>query len=152
MFEELSDFVRVTLRGDDVQGFDTQWDEVLSSVGETPKDDTLESMYRKLRDSEQLKTTFALYNRDTLQKNEPTSYTRLKNMVKRYLDEVKKDRNFDERNDRTANAATMRRKSEDRSRSKDRKSQCCRQWLAKWKCSKGWSCSFRHDTSKNGKR
>ena len=53
---------------------------------EAPKDDTLESMHNtKLNDSEQLKTTFALYNHDTVQLNESTWYTRLKNMVKRYL-------------------------------------------------------------------
>ena len=53
---------------------------------EAPKDDTLESMYNtKLNDSEQLKTTFALYNHDTVQLNESTSYTRLKNMFKMIL-------------------------------------------------------------------
>ena len=36
---------------------------------------------------EQLKTTFALYNQDTVHKNELESYTRMKNMVKKYLDQ-----------------------------------------------------------------
>ena len=41
-----------------------------------PKDEILESVYkRKLSDSEHLKTKFALCNQDTVQKNEPTSYT-----------------------------------------------------------------------------
>ena len=67
----------VTLRRDDGQGSDTKWDEVFSSVRETHRDDLLESMYKqKLRESEQLKTTFALYNWDTVQKNEPTNKTR----------------------------------------------------------------------------
>ena len=35
----------------------------------------------KLRESEQPKTTFTLCNQDTVQKNEPASYTRLKNMT-----------------------------------------------------------------------
>ena len=34
----------VTLRGDDVQGFDTKWDEVLLNMADTPEDDTLESV------------------------------------------------------------------------------------------------------------
>ena len=34
----------VTLGGDDVQGFDTKLDEVHLSMGDTPKDDMLESM------------------------------------------------------------------------------------------------------------
>ena len=51
-------------------------------MGEVPKDDTLESMYKtKFNDSEQLETTFALCNQDTVQQNESTRYTRLKNMV-----------------------------------------------------------------------
>ena len=48
-------------------------------------------------------TIFAQYNHDTVQqKNEPTSYTRLKNMAKWCLDQVTKDRHSDARNDRTA--------------------------------------------------
>ena len=57
---EVSDFVSFILRGEDVQGFDTKRDGVLLSMTETSKDDILENMYRqKLRNSEQLKTTFA---------------------------------------------------------------------------------------------
>ena len=43
------DFVSVTsrARGDDVQGFDTKWDEVLLKVGDTLEYDILESMYRQ---------------------------------------------------------------------------------------------------------
>ena len=81
--------MRITLSGDDVQGSDTKWDEVLLSMREAPKDGILESMYKtKLRDSEQLRSTPALYKHETVQKSEPTRYTRLKNMVKRYLDQV----------------------------------------------------------------
>ena len=61
---------------------------------------------RKLRDSEKLKTTFDLYHQDTVQKNEPTCYTRLKNMA----NQVPKDRIFDARNDSTASGARIRRK------------------------------------------
>ena len=113
----------MSVRGDDAQGFETKWDEVLLPMNETPKDDILDSMYRhKLREAEQLKTTVAFfYNQDRVQKNEPTSYTRLKKMVKRYLAQVTKDRNFDNRNDWAADVATIRRKSEDRSKSEDRK-------------------------------
>ena len=54
---------------------------------EAPKDYILDSMYRqKLRDSEQLKTTFAVYNQDTVQKKEPPSYTPGRKMINRYLD------------------------------------------------------------------
>ena len=33
---DFSDLMNVTLRGDDVQGFDTKWNEVLESMKETP--------------------------------------------------------------------------------------------------------------------
>ena len=111
---DFCDLMSVTLREDDVPGFDIKWDEILLTVWDTPKDDILERMYRqKIRDSEKLKTTFAQYNRDTVQKKESPSNTRLKYMFKTYLQETK-DRNFDVRNDSAANAATIWRKSEDR--------------------------------------
>ena len=96
----------------------------LSSMGEAPKDDVLESVYTtKMRDSEQLKTTSALYHQNTVQNNESPSCTRLNDTVKRYLDQETKDRNFDARNDRAANAAIIRRKSEDRNKSDYQQSQ-----------------------------
>ena len=62
---ELSDLVNITLKGDNVQGFDAKWDEVLLSMRDAPKDDMLESMCKTtLRDSEQLRTTCALCNQD----------------------------------------------------------------------------------------
>ena len=46
----------------------------------------LESIYKtKLRDSEQLKTTFAPYNQDTVHKNELRSYARLEESGKKVL-------------------------------------------------------------------
>ena len=93
--------MNVTLRGDDVQGIDTQWNEVLSIYEGSAWKNILESVYKtRLRDLEQLKTIFALYNQDTVQKKWPASYTRLKNMVKKYLDQKTKDRNIDARSDR----------------------------------------------------
>ena len=67
-----------------------------------------------LRDSEQLKTTFALYNKDTVQKDEPATFTRLKNMVKKFIDLKTKDRNFDASNDSPASGDPIRRKGDDR--------------------------------------
>ena len=50
-FLELSDPVSVTLRENDVQGFDTKWNEVLFSMREALKDDILESVYKtRVRD------------------------------------------------------------------------------------------------------
>ena len=56
---DFTDLMNVTLRGHDVQGPDTKWNEVLLSVKEMHGENMLESMYKaRLRDSEQLKTTF----------------------------------------------------------------------------------------------
>ena len=64
---ELSDLVNITLKGDNVQGFDAKWDEVLLSMRDAPNDNMLESMCKTtLRDSEQLKTTFALCNHNSV--------------------------------------------------------------------------------------
>ena len=38
---EFSDLMSITLRGHDIQQFDTKWDKVLSCMREAPKDDIL---------------------------------------------------------------------------------------------------------------
>ena len=40
-----TDSVNVTLRGDDMQGFDTKWDKVFLSIEEAPQVHIPESMY-----------------------------------------------------------------------------------------------------------
>ena len=51
------DLFSVTLHGDDIQEFDTRWDEVLLSMSKIPSDDFLESLYKmRIRESAQLKT------------------------------------------------------------------------------------------------
>ena len=53
----------VTLRDDNVQEFDTRWDEVLLSMSKNPSDDVLESLYKlRIRESAQLKTVLELYD------------------------------------------------------------------------------------------
>ena len=46
---DFSDLMGVALRGDDVQGFDTRWDDVLTSLKEMPQDHTVKSLLRKRR-------------------------------------------------------------------------------------------------------
>ena len=112
---------------------------------DAPKDDILENMFKtKPTYSEQLKTITALYNQDAAQENEPTRYTRLKNMVKRYLNQVTKDRNINASN-------AIRRKADDRRDSEEGKPGDCRQRLANGMCSTGGSCSFKHDIGKKDK-
>ena len=54
---------------DDVQGFVSKWDDVLLSMKETQNENFLESIYHtRVRESVQLKTTFASGNHDTVHK------------------------------------------------------------------------------------
>ena len=56
---------RITLHDDDVQEFDTGWDEVLFSVRQVPSDDILGSLFMiRIRRSDQLKTGLALYEQE----------------------------------------------------------------------------------------
>ena len=62
--------------GNNVQGFDGKWDEAVLSLKKFPKDVILENMNKmRLRDSERLKSTFALYTQDTVEKGEEPSCT-----------------------------------------------------------------------------
>ena len=60
-----ADLFSITLRSDDVQDFDTRWDEILLSMTKIPSDDILESLYKlRIRESDQLKTVLELYDMD----------------------------------------------------------------------------------------
>ena len=58
---DFNDLLRVQqLKNDNVQGFDTKWDEALLSMTKVP-----DEKQKQLRSSEQLKTLAALYMQDT---------------------------------------------------------------------------------------
>ena len=60
---DYADLFSVTLRNDDVQEFDTRWDEILLSVTKIPPDDVLEILYKlRTRESDQIKTVLELYD------------------------------------------------------------------------------------------
>ena len=53
----------IGLRNDDVQDFDSRWDEILLSMIKIPPDDVLESLYKlRIRESDQLKNVLELYD------------------------------------------------------------------------------------------
>ena len=68
--EQRAHVINITLRGDDVQGFDTRWKEVLLFLKERDSEGRCTEKYvqNELRDSEPLKTTYALYNHDSITK------------------------------------------------------------------------------------
>ena len=64
-----ADLFSVTLRDDNIQEFDTRWDEVLLSTSRIPSDDVLESLCKlRIRESTQLKTVLELYDMNIHQK------------------------------------------------------------------------------------
>ena len=120
---------------------------------EAPRDDTLEGMYKtKLGNSEHLKTTLAPYNEHTAQKNEPTSCTRLKNTANKHLDQVTKDRNpMPETTElRVELPADRKQMAEVKAKTVNR-DYVDNGWQ-KRKCTKGKSCSFKHDITKKGQK
>ena len=61
--------ISIPLRNDNVQHFDTKWNEVLLSMIKIPSDDVLESLYKlRIRESDQLKTVLELYDMEIHQK------------------------------------------------------------------------------------
>ena len=76
----------VTSRADDVQCFDTRWDEVLLSTHGVPSDSILEGLYKmRIHESDQLNTVMALYEQDIAQKNMLPSCRSLKTIQKENL-------------------------------------------------------------------
>ena len=78
----------VTLRNDDVQDFDTRWDDILLSMTKIPSDEILESLYKlRIRESDQLKTVSGLYDMEIHQKISKPDYQILKTMVNKSIDQ-----------------------------------------------------------------
>ena len=147
---DYADLFIITLRNDDVQEFDTRWDELQLSMSKIPSDDVLESVCKlRIRESFQRKTVLELYDMEIHQKVSMPKYRRLKTMVKRNKDQKLRLRNFDARNERIEIGAvfTNRRGL----RGVESGPGECHQWKAQGQCSRGDSCSFRHDENKRAK-
>ena len=97
--ENHADLFTVVLRNDDIQEFDSKWDEILLSMTKIPSDDILESLCKlRIRESEKLKTVLELYNMEIHQKKAGPDYHRLKTMVKRRIEQEIRNKNFGNRN------------------------------------------------------
>ena len=106
---DYADLFSVTLHEDNVEEFDTRWDEVLLSMLKIPSDDILESLY-KLRtlESAQLNTALELYDMEIHQKISMRNYQKLKTMVKRSIDQKLRLRNFDARHRKIETGAVVK--------------------------------------------
>ena len=135
----------VTLHDDNVQEFDTRWDEVLLTVSQIPSDDVLESLYKiRIRESTQLKTVFESYDMEIQPKISMPNYQKLKTMLKRCLDHKLRLRNFDAWHGRIESGAVV--KSRKGLIGVEGGKGICYQWKEKGQCSKGDQCSFRHES------
>ena len=68
--EDRSPLLSVTLHDDNIQEFDTRWDEVLLSMSKNPSDDILENLFKmRIRESAQLKTVLELVRRGNSSEN-----------------------------------------------------------------------------------
>ena len=96
--ENYADLFTISLRNDDIQEFDSKWDEILLSMTQIPSDDILESLYKlRIRESENLKTVLELYNMEIHQKEAGPDYHRLKTMVKRSIEQDLRNKNSEAR-------------------------------------------------------
>ena len=83
----LSDQFSFRLHDNDVQDFDTRWDQALSAASEIPTDTVLEGLCKsKLQVSVRRQTVLALYEQENARNNEPPSNSRLKTKVRRHID------------------------------------------------------------------
>ena len=142
---DCADLFSVTLHNDNVQDFDTRWDEIRLSVTKIPSGDVLESLHKlRLRESVQLKTVLEMYDMEIHQKISMPNYLKLKTMVKRSIDQKLQLRNFDARNEKieTGAVVTSRRGSSGIERGKG----CFYRWKAQGQCSRGDQCSFRQES------
>ena len=147
---DYADLFSITLRNDDVQEFDTRWYEIILSMTKIPPDDVMESVYKfRLRESDQLKTVFELYDLEIHKKIRCPIIEKLKTMVKRSIDGKLRLRNFDARNDRIGTGAVVTNRRGQRGVERGQGEYY--QWKAKGQCSRGDKCSFQHDEDKRAK-
>ena len=97
--DNYADLFTIGLRNEDIQEFDSKWDEIFLSMEQFPPDDILESLYKlRIRESEKLKTVLKLYDLEIHQKKIGPDCHRLKTMVKRSIEQSLRIRNFRARN------------------------------------------------------
>ena len=136
----------VTLHDDNVQEFDTRWDEVPLSMSKNPSDDVLESLYKlRIRESAQLNTVLELHDMELHQKISLPNHQKLKTIVKRIMDQKLRLRNFDARHGKIGTGAMVKNRKEPTGVEGGKGT--CYQWKEKGQCSKGDQCSFRHESN-----
>ena len=123
---------------------------MLLSMTKIPPDDILEGLYKlRRRESDKLKTVLELHDLEIHQKKLGPEYHRLKNMVKRSIEQDIRNKNSGARNGNFEKNAVVKNQG-----TKQRAQKIlgdCWQWETNGQCVKGDNCSFRHDINKRGK-
>ena len=101
---DYADVFSITLCNDDVQEFDTRWDEILLSICKNHTDEVWESLDKlRIHGFAQFKTVLELYELEIHQRESKLHYQKMKTMVKRSIDQKTRSRNFEARNERMRN-------------------------------------------------
>ena len=126
---DFSDLFSNPLHGDDMQDFDTRWDQALLSTSELPKDSILESLYKmRIPESDQLRTVW--YEQEINQDRSKPNYQKLKTMVRRHTDQMIRTRTFKVRNERIETGVLVK-TQKGKNVNVERKTGACYQWKAK---------------------
>ena len=129
---DFADSFSITLRNDNVQEFETRWDDILESLTKIPSNDILESLYKlRIRESDQLKVVLELYDMEVHQK---ISMPFLRDW-RRWWREAE-----------IRNLCSFL-KSHRWWSGIERGKGICNQWRAKAQCSKGDQCCYRHESN-----
>ena len=148
--ENYADLFTIGLRNDDIQEFDSKWDEILLSMTQIPSDEIFESLYKfRTRESEKPKTVLELYNMEIHQKKIGPDYHRTKTIVKRSIEQDIRNKKFGARNGNYERNAVV--KNQGAKQRVQRILGDCWQWESNGQCSRGDNCSFRHDINKRWK-
>ena len=116
---------QINLKNDNVQAFDTQWDEASSAVTGRPTDNMLKALQDVNSKIGKLKYVLQVYIQETTFSDEKYDYSRLKFMAQGDLEQKIKDSHFKPRNrdeDRNATGAPIKGKAK-------RQRQCRKQIL-----------------------
>ena len=138
----LSGLFSIGLNNDDIQDFDLRWSDPRA-------DNIVEGLCKsKLQDPSQLQTMMAQYNQETIRSGGEPDCNRLRKCVKLHIDidQTLSNKNFKIQNEMVERGVTSKTHKEEKS-FVERKAGECFQWKANGSCSKGGSCSFRHNTA-----
>ena len=125
---DYADLLSVTLHDDNIQEFDTRWDEVVLSMSKIPTDEILERLYKlRIRESGQLKTVLELYDVEIHQKISVPICQKLITMVIGSSEQKLRSRNFHARHGKIESGAVMKNRKGYESALKEEEGTCY-QW------------------------